>query len=90
MLARREESVDVSGKGVEVMHVWKVNVSEVTVRCVFPTREGEECSAWGVGRGVVGASDGVFHSSAHAFVVVFRVCNVGAVLCVFGIDADGT
>jgi hypothetical protein len=35
----------------------------------------------------VGAGDGVFHGATHAFVVVYRVRDVAAALCVWGVAA---
>jgi hypothetical protein len=46
---------------------------------VFPTGEDEECGVKGVGGGIVDICDGVFHGTANAFVVVFKISDVGAV-----------
>jgi hypothetical protein len=57
-------------RGVDVFVVW--------VCCAFPTGEDEESGVVGVGGGGVGTSNGV----AHAFVVIFRVCDFCTVPCV--------
>jgi hypothetical protein len=51
---------------------------------VFPTGEDEECGAVGVGGSGVRTGDGMFHGTAHAFVVILWVIDVGAVPCVRG------
>jgi hypothetical protein len=53
---------------------------------VFPSGEDKGGRVGGVG---VGTGDGVFHGAAHAFVVVFRVCDVSVVSCVWGVATVG-
>jgi hypothetical protein len=45
-------------------------------------RANEKCGAWGVGGDGVGTVDDVFRSPANAFVVIFWVCDLGAVASV--------
>jgi hypothetical protein len=54
---------------------------------VFPSWEDEDGGVGRVGSSGVDASDGVFHGAAHAFVIVFRVSDVDAVLSVWCITA---
>jgi hypothetical protein len=56
--------------------------------CV-PSGGDEECGAGEMSGSGVGAGDGVFHSPSHAFVVIFRVGDVGAVPCVRDIAPAG-
>ena len=84
-----KEGVRVVGKGVEVMCVRGVDVFGVAVGCVFPSGEYEDGCAGCVGGCEVRAGDCMFHGSAHAFVVVFGVGDVGALPCVWGIAAAG-
>jgi hypothetical protein len=55
--------------------------------CVFPSGEYEDGCARCVRGCEVCAGDCMFHGAAHSFVVVFWVGDVGAVPCVWGIDA---
>jgi hypothetical protein len=59
----------------------------MNLACVFPSREDEVCRVGGVVRGDVDACDGVFHGAAHSFMIVSRICDVGAVPCVWGVAA---
>jgi hypothetical protein len=57
----------------------------VAIRRVFPSGEDKDGGARGEGGGGVDTDDGVFHVAAHALVVVFRVCDVSAGTCVWGV-----
>jgi hypothetical protein len=59
--------------------MYSVDAFGVSVRHVFPSKEDEHVAALEMGRGDVGAGDGVFHVAAHAFVVIFKVRDIGAV-----------
>jgi hypothetical protein len=59
----------------------------VVVRCVFPTGENKDCGDEGVGGGGVSLADGVFYGTAHSFVILFRIINIGAVPSMWGIAA---
>jgi hypothetical protein len=63
------------------------DVFGVAVWCAFPSGEGEDGGAGIVGGSGVGTGDGVFHGATHAFVVIFRVRDVGALPCMWGVAA---
>ena len=72
-----------------MMCVGGVDVFRVAVWCVFPSGENEDGSAGGVCVCKVCAGDCMFHGTAHAFVIVFGICNVGTLPCVWSITAAG-
>jgi hypothetical protein len=83
------EGVCVVGKGVKMVGVWRRDVFRSAVWCVFPSGEYEDGGPRCVGGCGVGASDCVSHGFAHAFMIVFRVGDVGAVPSVWGAAAAG-